>query len=666
MRTTASLATHRRASWLISLCVAGGVLLLGWVAYGAVASSTDEQVEAQLRSTLAADAAAVDRWHAERYAAAERIASASSLDAESLEARARAAGAAGAVIASRDEAAGDLVVWCEDGAEEAWDSAAESVIRASRRGWDPPSLLRMRWGADLRVLLPAAAVDDDHVLFLIFDGATLASVIGPDRAGASGESFVVDEDGTLRTPSRFQADLEAFGIVPEDGPFELRDPGGHLRSGHVIQGAHQALPYTRLAAGVISKESGVDLDGYRNHLGVKSVGAWTWEPRWRLGVGTEMAYDEAFGPLHTLRTTLWMFGAMLAAAGAVAVIAAQRARHLQRKVLEAESEAKRLGQYTLVKKIGEGGMGEVHFARHAMLRRPTAIKLLRPDKTSEQTIARFEREVQQTSRLTHPNTIQIFDFGRTPGGIFYYAMEYLQGIPLDEFVEKEGPLDEARVLYILAQICASLNEAHELGLIHRDIKPANIALCRAGGEYDVVKVLDFGLVMDLGSKESVDLTQAGTITGTPAYMSPEGFLRPGSVDARSDIYAVGCVGYFLLTGKTLFEGDSVMEIVNKQLRERPIPPSERADRPILPDVEKALLACLEKEPARRPQNVRALGRELEWCRAAGEWNKAKARNWWRDHEGRLERTYGLSSKEPSGSSKQQTIAIDMARRIGKA
>ena len=218
---------------------------------------------------------------------------------------------------------------------------------------------------------------------------------------------------------------------------------------------------------------------------------------------------------------------MIAAAMGAALASSFSAARLHREV----SQARRVGQYTLQKRIGGGGMGQVYLARHALLKRPTAIKLLRPDQTSPLTIARFEREVQLTSQLTHPNTIEIFDFGRTPEGLFYYAMEYLPGLTLAELVRQEGPLPAERVICILRQVCGSLKEAHAVGLIHRDIKPQNIMLCERGGQWDFVKVLDFGLVKQLPDGHAPQLTADQQVSGTPLYIAPEVWIQPQRADA---------------------------------------------------------------------------------------------------------------------------------------
>ncbi len=297
-------------------------------------------------------------------------------------------------------------------------------------------------------------------------------------------------------------------------------------------------------------------------------------------------------------------------------------------------EARRFGQYTLEEKIGAGGMGEVYRARHALLRRPTAIKLLRCDQAGEQSIARFEREVQLTSRLTHPNTIAIYDYGRTPDGTFYYAMEYLPGITLEDLVKDHGPQPAGRLIHILKQVCASLSEAHDIGLIHRDIKGANVILCERGGMHDVVKVVDFGLVKDLQRLSNNSLSGINTIAGTPLYLSPEILRQAGTVDGRSDLYSLGVLTFYLLTGKQLFQGESFVEIASHHLQTPPPLPSSCVPFEVPRDLEAIVLRCLEKDPARRPADARTLLRELSLCRNAGDWGPEEARAWWREHQAR--------------------------------
>jgi eukaryotic-like serine/threonine-protein kinase len=288
--------------------------------------------------------------------------------------------------------------------------------------------------------------------------------------------------------------------------------------------------------------------------------------------------------------------------------------------------AQRFGQYTLDRKLGEGGMGVVYLAQHALLRRPTAIKLLPPDKAGAHDVARFEREVQLTSQLTHPNTIAIFDYGRSVDGIFYYVMEYLDGVDLETLVARSGPVPVGRAVRILGQICGALAEAHARGVVHRDIKPANVILCRRGHAPDFVKVVDFGLVKELHRGEDAQVTAAGTIAGTPAYLAPEAIRDPEQAGTLADIYALGALGYFLVTGSMVFDGKNVLEICGQHLHATPAAPSTRA--PGIPaDLDRLVLACLAKAPADRPQSARAVAEALEAI-AAPDWSDEEALAWW--------------------------------------
>jgi serine/threonine-protein kinase len=289
---------------------------------------------------------------------------------------------------------------------------------------------------------------------------------------------------------------------------------------------------------------------------------------------------------------------------------------------------RRLGQYTLTEKIGEGGMGVVYRAEHEMLRRPTAIKLLPPGRAGEDSLKRFEREVQLTARLTNPHTVSVYDFGRTPDGLFYYVMEYLDGVDLEGLVKESGPLAPGRAVRILRQVCAALGEAHGIGLIHRDIKPANIILCERGGIPDFAKVLDFGLVKDVSDTSAAGLTNENVLHGTPQYMAPEAIRESGSADPRSDLYALGAVGYFLLTGTPVFAGKSPLETIHHHLQTEPEPLSRRLGRAVPAELEALILRCLAKEPDQRPESAKALARALAACQDVPPWDEAGAQGWW--------------------------------------
>jgi serine/threonine-protein kinase len=308
---------------------------------------------------------------------------------------------------------------------------------------------------------------------------------------------------------------------------------------------------------------------------------------------------------------------------AVATLASVVIYGLHEKALE----ARQLGQYFLEQKIGQGGMGEVYRARHAMLRRPTAIKLLTGD-GSEAQLRRFEKEVQLTARLTHPNTISVFDYGRTPEGIFYYAMELLDGMNLEELVKRHGPQPPGRVIHLLLQVCGALTEAHHIGLVHRDIKPANIHLCRRGEIPDFVKVLDFGLVREVDRRPDSKASQSNvnTVVGTPLYMSPESILSPDTVGPSADLYGLGCVAYFLLAGKPPFAGDNVVAICASHLHTPPPPPSTHRSVPA--DLERVILSCLAKRAEDRPESAAALAKQLAQCADVSTYTPADADAFW--------------------------------------
>jgi len=302
------------------------------------------------------------------------------------------------------------------------------------------------------------------------------------------------------------------------------------------------------------------------------------------------------------------------------------------------AEARRLGSYVLESRLGEGGMGEVWLAQHRLLARPAAVKLIRPDIVATDperqgtVLARFEREAQVTAAMTSPHTIQLYDFGIEQGGTFYYVMELLRGLDLEELVKRFGPLPPARATYLLEQTCESLGEAHENGLIHRDVKPANIYVCRYARQVDFVKVLDFGLVKLHHDGESRDLalTVDHSAGGTPAFIAPEQ-VAGEEIDGRADIYSLGCVAYWMLTGSYVFEGESALQTMVMHVRETPPAPSSRTDQPVTAALDRVVLACLEKDPARRPQTVDELAAMLAASDVGNPWTPERAASWWSDH-----------------------------------
>jgi serine/threonine-protein kinase len=365
-------------------------------------------------------------------------------------------------------------------------------------------------------------------------------------------------------------------------------------------------------------------------------------------------YEHHAKDIPGVSTVFGMANMVLWAASAV-IVAGITARIIYG--LRAEvAAAQRLGQYLLDEKIGEGGMGTVYRASHALLRRPTAVKLLPPQRAGAENLSRFEREVQLTSRLTHPNTVAIFDYGHTPEGVFYYVMEYLDGVDLDELVERHGPQPPARVVHLLAQVCGSLAEAHAIGLVHRDIKPANIIVCERGGVPDVAKVVDFGLVKSIGDDGDGNVTRSDAVLGTPYYLAPE-TIKSDEVDARADLYALGAVGYYLLCGSPVFDGTGVVEICAKHLHEKPKRVSERASQPVPRDLEALIMRCLAKEPADRPESAQALEAALRAC-SVPEWTHADAAAWWSEHGGSPKRVGGAPRKDTASA-----LTVDVRKRM---
>ena len=478
------------------------------------------------------------------------------------------------------------------------------------------------------------------------------------RIGESGETYAFDSTGLMVSNSRFDEDLILLGLLSDSDHsrsilnIQIRDPGGNMMTGFRPKVRRAQHVLTKMAERAILGESGVDVEGYNDYRGVPVIGAWHWNEKYKLGVATEIDYDEAYRPLSILQWTFWGLYALLGLSSVAIFAFSVVVSRMQREAQKQAIASQKLGQYRLEKKLGSGGMGVVYKGVHAILRRPTAIKMLDLDKVNEGSIERFEREVQITCQLNNPNTVAIYDYGRTEEGVFYYAMEYLDGIDLQVLVDKYGPQPESRVIHILQQVCGSLYEAHSLGLVHRDIKPANIMLNRRGGEPDVAKVLDFGLVKALDDDKNAGLTAANSLTGTPLYMSPEAIQTPNAIDARSDLYAVGAVGYYLLTGRPVFDAQNIVELCQQHVGVTPVLPSVRLGRPVSQELESAIMACLEKSRAKRPQTARDLALLLMKCPSASGWSIEDADAWW----GRHDRGVALGSPGDQSSPSPSTQA----------
>ncbi len=349
-------------------------------------------------------------------------------------------------------------------------------------------------------------------------------------------------------------------------------------------------------------------------------------------VRTAIFYD----PSSTIEMLLVLAATIFAAVSGVRMINSLRSE---------ASEAKQLGRYRLKEKIGSGGMGDVFLAEHMLMKRPCAIKVIRPEKAGDpRALARFEREVQATAQLAHWNSIYIYDYGRTDDGTFFYVMEYLTGMSVQEIVKKRGPMSPGRAVYLLRQICEALTEAHDQNLIHRDIKPANIIVTELGGAFDIAKLLDFGLVKPLLpaiNNEDTDLTQAGSVTGSPLYMSPEQALGEQDTDQRTDLYSLGGVAFYMLAGRPPFDSGSSMRTMMAHVSEPPVAPSIARlqsiyaplleTKPISPELDQVVLKCLAKSPEERFQTTRELADALEALPEVNHWNAKKAMAWWKSN-----------------------------------
>jgi eukaryotic-like serine/threonine-protein kinase len=472
------------------------------------------------------------------------------------------------------------------------------------------------------------------------------------------------------------AGLWTFGLVMETVVFPLVvGAGGPGRAAIAIEalgiaGSVVAYCYVRFATCEVQKKTDAGLWYLMcNAVAVASINTWAASPHMQLGMLSWTAILILISAMIMPNTPRKILFTSLAAASmdplgvwvaslrgaevpgllqtivffmpnyVCAIVATVPSRAFQRLGHQLTHE-REMGSYQLIELLGRGGMGEVWRAQHRLLARGAAIKLVRPELLGAQSdvdrrsmLRRFEREAQATAALNSPHTIRVFDFGATPDGTFYYVMELLSGRDLDSLVRQFGPLPADRTVYLLGQVCQSLAEAHARGLVHRDIKPANIYTCRMGLEYDFVKLLDFGLVKfnERGGVRQTLMTAEHSTTGTPAFMAPETILGDGDVDRRADVYALGCVTYYLLTGQLVFEADTPMKILMHHLQTPPIPPSQRTELLIPRELDDMVMACLEKDPDKRPQDADQVLSMVRRCRCVETWNSGRAKEWWETH-----------------------------------
>jgi serine/threonine-protein kinase len=471
----------------------------------------------------------------------------------------------------------------------------------------------------LRNLLLLGSAFDHRPLWLVFSGCEIAALVIASTLLWSRRPLSI---GSLRT-----LELTIFGMITaflawlqvdtyHDGALLRAIVPGHEGLVFRLVGLSAALRWFLLIVlyGTFIPNT------WRRCAAI--VGSLALLPLALMGAGSQLDKTTAAYVLSALPETI----ILMATAVAIAVFGSHKIRELHEKA----HEAQRLGQYRLKRILGFGGMGSVYLAEHVLLRRPCAVKLIRPDQAGDpKTLIRFEREVRAAATLTHWNTIEIFDYGHAEDGTFYYVMEYLPGMNLEDLVEQHGPLPPERAVHLLRQVCQALREAHGIGLIHRDVKPINIIACERGKIYDVAKLLDFGLVKTFATEgDSVKLTRDGAVTGSPAFVSPEQALGRKQLDARSDVYNVGAVAYFLLTGKLPFDRQSMLQMLHAHAYE-PLVPSKEFVEAVPADLQRVILRCLEKDPDRRYQDAVTLEKALAACESASQWTTERAEEWWR-------------------------------------
>ncbi len=411
-------------------------------------------------------------------------------------------------------------------------------------------------------------------------------------------------------------------LSPRSGVAYVFTRDGRIAWTSAAQGA-ASLPQELLAAIDTPGRDAMRLEAYPDAAGAPMIGAARWLARHERGIAIELYADRAYAPLAAFDRSL----------AAVAVLAALAWTAWLALLIRRRGAPRQFGAYLLDRPLGEGGMATVYLAHHALLKRPTALKILKLNRLSDELVARFEREVRLASQIMHPNIVEIYDYGHTRQGRVYYAMEYLDGLDLQQLVAAGGPAPVARAVHVLRQLCAGLAEAHANGLVHRDIKPQNVMVCVRGTEHDVVKILDFGLVKSLTAPDTRDLTRDVRILGTPLYMAPERFRNPGDVDARADIYSVGAVAFFLLTGRDAFQAADDAELVQRIMNEDAARPSSCAPQPLPVELDLLVTACLEKRREDRPQRIADLIEALDALAAARRWTQREAADWWAQHRG---------------------------------
>lgn len=482
------------------------------------------------------------------------------------------------------------------------------VLRLAEDSWSGPECITI-------VVAPIRSIGAEPIGFLglVLDvRKELSHVLESSRSGVTGETIAVDQDGFLLSAGRISDASERFR------DWDMKD----LNSRSTVS---------------------VSFAGKLDYRGRPVALASRWLPKLGVGVITKVDLSEVNRPISQVRSFIWTLFLLVLVATVLTLFYRWYVYKLRQAAKQAELERRNVGAYELETKIGEGGMGTVYRANHRLLRRPTAIKILPPEKSGQTSIEQFEREVRFTSQLKHHNTISIYDYGWTESGLFYYAMELLEGCNLERLVRINGRVNDGRLLFILRQVCHSLREAHSQGLVHRDIKPANIMLCDRGGACDLVKVLDFGMV-----RHRQDETSDGSVkvSGTPIYMAPECFSVTGNLDPRVDVFSVGAVAFYLATGESLLAAERLQDLFRYHREDIAAEAGKRLNKlteiDFSPELKRIISACVATKPTQRVSSVTQLLDLLAGVCPSEAWGAEQATEWWATHSRKVLETQDTS------------------------
>lgn len=467
-----------------------------------------------------------------------------------------------------------------------------------------------------------------------------SSILNLSHHNKSAETYAVNLEGVMESKSRFEKELQKTFLLDKDTTkssihnIYMLNPGVNVYEAEEPVLDRIDMKYTDIFAELYKNVTadkplfnGSVFKPYKDYRGVDVVGSWKYLPEYDFGLISEVDKDEAFIALYYFDGVFYLFLALLVGLTILLYNSNVRLAKFGKKM----KDFQKLGQYYLKQKLGEGGFGEVYQAEHAFLKTPVAIKLLKKEFIGTDMLDRFQKEVKVTASLSNPNTVRVFDYGTSQSGQFYYVMEYLNGITLDKIVEQSAQMPIGRVIHVLLQICYSLSEAHNKGLVHRDVKPMNIMICNQGGLYDTTKLLDFGLVKNIDTSHTQH-TQINRIGGTPMFMAPERLRDPFNADQRVDVYAIGTVGLYMLSGQYLLELVSQKMLSGQKTLQGNFK-QQLVEREDVPDALKNLLEqCISFSVDKRPKNVEAIIDILEQLSALNPWTRQDAKKWWKKYD----------------------------------